>query len=128
MNHPIKLNTIVQGEYGMPRAIMHACFRLDCSRYKYRGLDWSDPKQWNQNGNSPPSIVARSFSFLTSTFSAQVPLTLMMSLGWALACAFRISSARGRPWWAHGVTSALLQLLPKALAPPPPYWLTAPAS
>lgn len=55
VDHPTKFDAIVNGEYGMSRAILGAGFSLDCMLYKYQGIDWSDPANWDQNGNTPPS-------------------------------------------------------------------------
>jgi hypothetical protein len=55
IDHPTKTSAIVDGEYGMSRAILRAGFSLDCLLYKYQGLDWSDPANWDQNANTPPS-------------------------------------------------------------------------
>lgn len=55
VDHPTKFSAIVDGEYGASRAILRAGFGLDCLLYKYQGLDWTDPANWDQNGNAPPS-------------------------------------------------------------------------
>ena len=54
-DHPTKFSCIVDGEYGMSRAVLRAGFGLDCLLYRYQGIDWSDPANWDQNGNAPPS-------------------------------------------------------------------------
>jgi len=55
MDHPTKFSAIVEGEYGMSRAILGAGYSLDCLLYRYQGIDWSDPANWNQNGHLHPS-------------------------------------------------------------------------
>jgi hypothetical protein len=59
-DHPTKLSAIVEGEYGMSRAILHAGYTLDCLLYRYQGLDWTNPANWNQNGNALASRQAPS--------------------------------------------------------------------
>jgi hypothetical protein len=55
MDHATKFGCIVDGEYGMSRAVLGGGFSLDCLLYKYQGMDWSDPANWDQNDNAPPS-------------------------------------------------------------------------
>jgi hypothetical protein len=54
-DHPTKFSAIVEGEYGLTRAILAAGFTVDCLLSKYQGIDWTDPANWNQNENRHPS-------------------------------------------------------------------------
>lgn len=53
--HPTKEHAIVDGEYGISRAILEAGYSMDCMLYKYRNVDWRDEKNWTQNHNKHPS-------------------------------------------------------------------------
>lgn len=54
-NHPSKRDAIVHGEYGVSRAILDAGFTMDCLLYRYEGVNWRDPANWNLNNFKHPS-------------------------------------------------------------------------
>jgi hypothetical protein len=54
-DHPDPWSNIVHGEYGMSRAILGAGYSLDCLLYRYQGIDWADPANWDQNDHAHPS-------------------------------------------------------------------------
>lgn len=55
VDHATKRDAIVEGEYGLSRAILAAGHTLDCLLYRYQGVDWTDPANWNENDNRHPS-------------------------------------------------------------------------
>ena len=54
-NHATKYDAIVQGEYGVSRAILKHGYSMDCLLPKYQNIDWRDPKNYRWNGNRHPS-------------------------------------------------------------------------
>ena len=54
-NHATKYDAIVQGEYGVSRAILKHGYSIDCMLPKYQNIDWRDPKNHTHNENRHPS-------------------------------------------------------------------------
>ena len=55
VDHATKFDAVVNGEYGLSRAILAAGYTLDCLLYRYQGIDWRNPANWNLNDNRHPS-------------------------------------------------------------------------
>jgi hypothetical protein len=47
-----KLDAIVNGEYGLARAMINASMGFDTLLYRYQGVDWLDRRNWDCNGNN----------------------------------------------------------------------------
>jgi hypothetical protein len=54
-NHATKYDAIVQGEYGVSRAIFKHGYSIDCMLPKYQNIDWRDPKNHIHNQLQHPS-------------------------------------------------------------------------
>jgi len=54
-NHETKYDAIVQGEYGVSRAIFKGGYSIDCLLPKYQNIDWRDPKNHTHNQHRHPS-------------------------------------------------------------------------
>jgi hypothetical protein len=54
-NHATKYDAIVQGEYGVSRAIFKHGYSIDCMLPKYQNIDWRDPKNHTHNEQRHPS-------------------------------------------------------------------------
>ena len=46
-----KYDAIVNGEYGLTRAVFTAGFTIDTLLYRYQNVDWRDEANWDCNGN-----------------------------------------------------------------------------
>lgn len=60
-DHPDKKSAIVNGEYGMSRAIINNGFTLDCMLQAYQGVDWEDKANWNKNNHLHASRKGKYF-------------------------------------------------------------------
>lgn len=54
-DHKDKEATILNGEYGMSKAIFNAGYTIDCMLPKYQNVDWTNPENHNMNNNLHPS-------------------------------------------------------------------------
>lgn len=54
-NHATKYDAIVQGEYGVSRAILKHGYSIDCMLPKYQNINWRDSKNYRWNDNRHPS-------------------------------------------------------------------------
>jgi hypothetical protein len=54
-NHANKFYAIIEGEYGVSRAILKRGYSIDCMLPKYQNMDWRDPKNYRWNENLHPS-------------------------------------------------------------------------
>lgn len=52
INHLDKGSAIVNGEFGLSKAILEAGFSLDCLLYKYQNVDWLNIHNWLNRCNS----------------------------------------------------------------------------
>jgi len=55
INHENKTKAIVDGEYGLSRAILNNGYNIDCLLYRYKNINWQDKNNWNLNNNIHPS-------------------------------------------------------------------------
>lgn len=46
-----KLDAIINGEYGLAKAMINASMGFDTLLYRYQGVDWLDRRNWDCNGN-----------------------------------------------------------------------------
>ena len=54
-DHKNKHDVIVNGEYGLSNCILKNGYSIDCMLHKYKGINWLDKLQWNNNNNIHPS-------------------------------------------------------------------------
>ena len=54
-NHKRKRDAIIDGEYGVAKAIFSNYYTIDCMLEKYKNIDWNDKNNWNLNNNKHPS-------------------------------------------------------------------------
>lgn len=60
-DHATKHSAIVNGEYGLSRAILESGFTIDCMLTAYQGIDWKNKNNWNQNKNLHASRKGKYF-------------------------------------------------------------------
>jgi hypothetical protein len=53
--HENKYSAIVNGEYGLSNCILKNGYSIDCMISKYKGIDWTDRKNWDMNNHLHPS-------------------------------------------------------------------------
>jgi hypothetical protein len=53
--HKDKVDTIVNGEYGLSNCILKNGYSIDCMLHRYQNIDWKDKNNWTLNDNKHPS-------------------------------------------------------------------------
>ena len=120
-----KYDAIVNGEYGLTRAMFAAGYTIDTPLYRYQGVDWENKANWDCNMNR---FVGRGGGYekgSVNPFETVFFKRVWPTLGDAGARAVRFEeTARYMSWralWASGGGGYHADLPPPSTQPPPFY-------